>query len=125
LWIYALPHNRRKAISIYVGRLAALSMWRAWLKLGGWSLKYGEVLIFAVGWSFLLQLRASGWHIEGLMRKGIKFIEGKPLEPTPTPPPSSLPSEANLTTLQRSKDSYVSIADSGFSEQGVVNVGHE
>jgi hypothetical protein len=122
LWVYALPPKRQTEISVYVGRLGALSMWRAWRKHGGWSIKYGEVLMFALGWSFLLQLRSSGWQVEGLMRRAIKFIEGKPL-PTPTPPPSSFPSEVNLTALQRSKDSFVSIADSGFGEEGLTNIG--
>ena len=97
LWVYALPPKRQTEISVYVGRIGALSLWRAYLNHGGVYLPHGEVLLFAAGWASLLQLREGGWKIEGLMRRAITFIEGnekelKRMAATWTPPVSRAPS---------------------------------
>lgn len=115
LWVYALPTKRQTEISVYVARLGALSMWRAWLKHGGWYINNGEILLFAFGWAFLLQLRTGGWKIEGLMKRAIKFVEGKKLEPTPPATPFE-PGLGTKSLLHRGKPSSLSIADSGFAE---------
>jgi len=101
LWIYALPHKRQTEISVYVSRIGALSLWRAYLNHGGVYLPRGEVLLFAAGWASLLQLREGGWKIEGLMRRAITFIEGNEKElkrtaATWTPSVSRAPSTGEI-----------------------------
>jgi hypothetical protein len=101
LWVYALPPKRQTEISVYVSRIGALSLWRAYLNHGGVYLPYGEVLLFAAGWASLLQLREGGWKIEGLMRRAITFIEGNEKElkrtaATWTPDVSRAPSASDI-----------------------------
>lgn len=108
LWIYALPPKRQAQISVYVGRIGALSVWRAYLNHGGIYLPGGEVLFFAAGWSALLRLREGGWKIEGLMRRAIKFVEGREEElkqnsSTWSPDVSRAPSTEHLNALSLEK----------------------
>jgi len=77
LWVYTLPAKRQSEISIYVGRLGVLSLWRAWRKHNGAHIPKGEILILALGWSGLVWLRDEGWKIEGLMKRAVGFVEGR------------------------------------------------
>lgn len=79
-------------------------------------------MILALGWSWLIALRRGGWKIEGAMRRGIKFVEGKApsLEEVGTSgTPSGLASPRPIeldekTILTRTH----STADSGFGVDG-------
>ncbi|TDL26151.1 hypothetical protein BD410DRAFT_568796 [Rickenella mellea] len=77
LWILVLPPKRRDEIALYVGRLAALSMWRAYRLKGGPHLPYGEVVIFGTAWAHLSESMRTGEKVGGLMGLGIAEVERK------------------------------------------------
>ncbi|KZV80869.1 hypothetical protein EXIGLDRAFT_845163 [Exidia glandulosa HHB12029] len=75
LWILVLPPSRRKDISLYVARLAALNAYQTVKAKTGLSVPYGEVLIFAAALTSLIKSHQAGRRVGGLSSLILKGVE--------------------------------------------------
>ncbi|KAG8928470.1 hypothetical protein FRC02_006866 [Tulasnella sp. 418] len=76
VWILLLGKSRQAAISLYIARLATLSLWKVWISKGGPSIRFGELLILIASWVGLDYVRAQG-SIGSIMERTLSFVEGE------------------------------------------------
>jgi len=74
-WVLALAPHRRDEMSMYIARLGALCLWNLWKHSGGYSIKYGEVLLFSMAWAQLAKIRRDGGKVGGLVGLGLGFLD--------------------------------------------------
>ncbi|KAH7108094.1 hypothetical protein BKA62DRAFT_6830 [Auriculariales sp. MPI-PUGE-AT-0066] len=67
LWILVLPPNRRKDISLYVARFAILNAYQTIKAKTSFNIPYGEVPLFALALTSLLQTKQSGNPVERIL----------------------------------------------------------